>query len=277
VTGKLLTLALVAFLGQNIGEKTDTSPHTARFVKVKDVNLHYLDWGGDGEPMVLLTGYGSTAHTFDDFATRFTGRFHVVSFTRRGTSPSERTPSGYDLATLTSDLEGFLNALGFEQVHLVGHSFAGTEMTRFATLHLPRVRSLVYIDAALDFAAGDALMQGPLFSIPQPQPGSPYAQVLGWLRSYMPDFSQLKSPAMAFYTTQLPLPIPRDAPAELRQRFDEFAQTKWIPLISRMAEKFRTETKGRAVVMDNVSHYIFRDREDEVVKTMEEFYAAVKK
>jgi hypothetical protein len=82
---------------------------------------------------------------------------------------------------------------------------------------------------------------------------------------------------MAFYTTQLPLPIPGDAPAELRQRFDEFAQTKWIPLISRMAEKFRTETKGRAVVMDNVSHYIFRDREDEVVKTMEEFYSAVKK
>src|SRR4029434_9109022 len=124
------------------------------------------------------------------------------SFTRRGTRPSEMAPSGYDLVTLTSDLEAFLDLLGIQRVHLVAHSFGGTEMTQFATLHPERVMSLVYIDAALDFAAGDAILNG-RFPLPQPQVGSPYSQVLQWLRSYTPDFSTLKSPALAFYTTQV--------------------------------------------------------------------------
>jgi pimeloyl-ACP methyl ester carboxylesterase len=87
-----------------------------------------------------LTGCGTTAHTFDDFARRFTDRFHVVSYTRRGTNPSERSATGYDLATLSSDMGGFLDVLGFDRVHLVGHSFAGVEMTQFATLRPARCR-----------------------------------------------------------------------------------------------------------------------------------------
>ena len=158
LTSALFFLALV----QNAA--ADPSPHAEHFVKANGVKLHYLDWGGNGETLVLVTGYGTTAHTFDDFAPRFTNRFRVVSFTRRGTTPSERPTSGYDLATLTRDLEALLDLLGVERVHLVAHSFGGPEITSFATLHPDRVISLVFIDAALDFAAGDALMRGPMFS-----------------------------------------------------------------------------------------------------------------
>ena len=45
----------------------DRSPHTEGFLAPNGERLHYLDWGGEGEPLVLLTGLGSTAHTFDDF------------------------------------------------------------------------------------------------------------------------------------------------------------------------------------------------------------------
>jgi pimeloyl-ACP methyl ester carboxylesterase len=272
----IITVLIIAFIGQNAVAQDDGSPHKEHFVQVNGVKLQYLDWGGDGESMVLLTGYGSVPHAFDSFATRFTDRFHVLSFTRRGTRPSEMTPSGYDLVTLTSDLAAFLDLLGIQRVHLVAHSFGGTEMTQFATLHPERVMSLVYIDAALDFAAGDAILNG-RFPLPQPQVGSPYSQALQWLRSYTPDFSRLKSPALAFYTTQVPVPIPGNATDDFRRQIDEFARTKWMPLVTQMAETFRAETKGDAIVMDDVSHYIFRDREDEVVRTMKNFYASTKR
>ncbi len=270
----LLTLSLLsqAALAQ------DASPHEEHFVEANGIRIQYLDWGGEGEPLVMLTGYGTAAHTFDDLAPRFTDQFRVVSFTRRGTAPTERTAEGYDLATLTTDLKAFLDALGFRRVHLVGHSFAGTEMTEFATLHPERVASLVYIDAALDSAAGFVLMKESGGRLPQPQPGSPYSQVMSWQQVHTPDFSKLKAPALAFYTTQAPIPVPRDAPDEVRRKIDEFARTKWMPLVDRMANKFRTETNtGRAIVFEGASHYLFRDREDDVVREMRSFYTSLER
>jgi hypothetical protein len=61
--------------------QTDTSPHTEHFVEVNGVRLHYLDWGGNGEPMVFLTGYGAPTHMFDVLAPRFTDKFRVVAGT----------------------------------------------------------------------------------------------------------------------------------------------------------------------------------------------------
>ncbi len=277
-----MLIAITAFLALSLLSQAapaqDASPHTEHFVEANGIRIHYLDWGGEGEPLVMLTGYGTTAHTFDHFAPRFTDKFHVVSFTRRGTAPSERTVAGYDLATLTTDVKAFLDALGFRGVHLAGHSFAGTEMTEFATLHPERVVSLVYIDAALDSAAGFALMKDSIARLPQPQPGSPYSQVTRWQQLYTPDFSQLKARALAFYTTQAPVPIPKGATDDIRRKIDEFARMKWRPLVDRMANKFRTETNtGRAIVFEGASHYIFRDREDDVVREMRGFYTSLKR
>jgi len=51
----------------------DLSPHRVRFVSVEpDVKLEVLDWGGSGRPIVLLTGYGNSAHVFDGFAPKLT-------------------------------------------------------------------------------------------------------------------------------------------------------------------------------------------------------------
>jgi pimeloyl-ACP methyl ester carboxylesterase len=197
--GIFVALALDLTEAQNTADPKDTSPHEEQFVQLNGAKFHYLDWGGSGEPLVLLTGYGATAHVFDSLATRFTKRFHVLAFTRRGRAPSERTATGYDLETLTSDLQGLLDALGLSQVHLAGHSFAGAEMTEFATHHRERVISLVYFDAALDPAAAEAVMKDSPIAAPNPPPGTPYAQVLEWWASYTPDFSRLRSPALAFY------------------------------------------------------------------------------
>src|SRR5688572_2551180 len=63
----------------------DPAPHTDQFVTVdKDVRLEVLDWGGSGQPLVLLAGMGNTAHIFDRFAPKLIDQFHVYGITRRG-------------------------------------------------------------------------------------------------------------------------------------------------------------------------------------------------
>ena len=150
-------------------------------------------------------------------------------------------------------------------------------MTQFTTLHPERVISLVYFDAALDPAAAEAVMRDAPTAVPKPPAGTPYAQVLEWWNSYTPDFSKLRSPALAFYAVQDRNPhIPPAASEASRKRADEFWQTKWTPMIRRTAEKFgREAANGRVIVLENAPHYLFRDREEDVVREMSEFYVAI--
>ncbi|NIM62021.1 MAG: alpha/beta fold hydrolase, partial [Acidobacteria bacterium] len=66
--------------------------------------LHYIDYGGAGQAIVLLAGLGGTAHIFRGLAPRLAGRFRVVALTRRGHGKSERPDRGYELDTLVEDI-----------------------------------------------------------------------------------------------------------------------------------------------------------------------------
>jgi len=123
------------------------------FVTVNGARLHYLDFGGSGEPVVLLAGLGNTAWIWSDFAPRLAREgFRVVALTRRAHGESEAPAGGYGLDTLAADVVAFMDSLGLRQAHLVGHSLAGAELTHVAARHPTRVGRLVYLDAAYDRA-----------------------------------------------------------------------------------------------------------------------------
>jgi pimeloyl-ACP methyl ester carboxylesterase len=144
-------MALTAVAQTTNDAWVDKSPHSEKFVKVNGVSLEFLDWGGQGEALVFLAGLGNTAHIFDNLAPQFTNRFHVLGLTRRGYGRSDKPQTGYDINTLTDDIHQFLEATGTKRVILVGHSFAGAELTRFAGLYPDRVDKLVYLDCAYSF------------------------------------------------------------------------------------------------------------------------------
>ena len=120
------------------------------FVRVNGIRLHYLDWGGDGPPLLFLTGMGSSAYIFNKFAPRFNDRFRVLALTRRGQGDSDYPETGYDADTLTEDIRQFMDRLQIERASLGGHSLAGVELTHFAATYPDRVKSLVYLDALDD-------------------------------------------------------------------------------------------------------------------------------
>jgi non-heme chloroperoxidase len=129
----------------------DPSKHIVRFIEVEPgVKVEVLDWGGSGEAVLLLAGHGDTGHVFDDFAPFLTDRFRVLAVTRRGFGASDQPEQGYNLGRLVEDIEQVVDALKLERVHLVGHSIAGDEMTRFALTFPNRTRRLIYMDAAYD-------------------------------------------------------------------------------------------------------------------------------
>jgi pimeloyl-ACP methyl ester carboxylesterase len=127
----------------------ETTPYEAvKFVTVAPgVKLEVLDWGGSGETMVLLTGLGDNAHVYDYFAFQFTDFFHVIGITRRGWLPSSQPENGYDVETRAADDIKVLDALGIQKAVFVGHSIAGSELSKIAVKYPSYVDKLVYLDA----------------------------------------------------------------------------------------------------------------------------------
>jgi len=149
---------------------TDPAKHVAGFITVqKGVRIHYLDFGGSGPPLLLLPGIGNTAHAYDDFAPALTDRYHVYAMTRRGFGESSHPARGYDLARLVDDIRTVMDSLRLPRVDLVGHSFAGQEMTKLVRTYPGRVRRMVYLDGAFDNAVVDSVAQE-VFTAPMPYP-----------------------------------------------------------------------------------------------------------
>ena len=158
-------LALVA---QSASNWVDPSPHAQRFVAVAPgVKLEVLDWGGTGQTLVLLPFIGNTAHVYDDWAPRLARDFHVVAVTPRGSGASDRSPNGYSVAQVATDVDSVLSALGLQDVVLMGNGIVGgNEMSWLAAHHAPRVGGIVYLDAAYTRSFGDSRMSKRIPQVP---------------------------------------------------------------------------------------------------------------
>jgi pimeloyl-ACP methyl ester carboxylesterase len=120
----------------------------SRMVNVNGASLEYVDWSGSGPPLVFLAGLSDTPYIYNELASEFTSQFHCYGLTRRGHGRSELASSDYTLEAMVNDVAAFLKALNLTGVMLIGHSYGGTEVMRFAQRYPNVVRRAVVLDVA---------------------------------------------------------------------------------------------------------------------------------
>jgi pimeloyl-ACP methyl ester carboxylesterase len=97
------------------------------FATINGVRLHWLDWGGDGPPILLLHATGMLGRVYQPFAEALRTIGHVYSYDQRGHGDSERSPDGvYDWDRTAEDLEAFILQMGWREIRAFGHSAGGT-------------------------------------------------------------------------------------------------------------------------------------------------------
>ena len=86
---------------------------TNRFLMVRSLRLHYLEWGDPGSPpVVCLHGYTSSAEAFSSLARILAPRFHVLALDIRGHGESAWSPEeAYQYRDQAADLAAFADAL----------------------------------------------------------------------------------------------------------------------------------------------------------------------
>lgn len=114
--------------------------------------IHFLDWGGGGDPGVLLIhGLSNTALSWAPVARRLRSVRHVVAMDLRGHGLSDAPTDGYDRAGLTADVVAVAEGSGLlaaplDRVVLAGHGF-GAIVAAWAAVSLDsRCAGLVLID-----------------------------------------------------------------------------------------------------------------------------------
>jgi len=125
---------------------TDGFKPSEHWADIGDLKVRYLDWGGDGQPLLALHGLASTAHWYDIVAPLLRDRYRIIAPDQRGHGQTTSAPSGYDWLTLSQDLAGLLDHVGLGEVAVMGHSWGGNVATNFAANFPDRVKRLIMID-----------------------------------------------------------------------------------------------------------------------------------
>ena len=94
---------------------------------IGDETWHYLEGGPKGAEVVLLIhGFGGDKDNWTRFSKSLTGSYRVIAPDLPGFGESARHPDwDYSLPPQRSRVNGFVQALGLEQFHIVGHSMGG--------------------------------------------------------------------------------------------------------------------------------------------------------
>ena len=116
------------------------------WAEVRDLRMRYLDWGGEGTPVLALHGLASSAHWYDIVAPLLRDRFRIIAPDQRGHGQTTQANDGYGWHSVASDAVGLMDALEIEKAIVFGHSWGGNVAVATAAHYPERVNALVMID-----------------------------------------------------------------------------------------------------------------------------------
>ncbi|MGC9224042.1 MAG: alpha/beta fold hydrolase [Terracidiphilus sp.] len=144
----LLFLAGIAY--QHFASLRDRRIHTAegRLINIRrGCNLYFFE-AGEGQPTVVFgSGIGATHLSWRGIQDEISTLTRTVSYDRAGLGWSSPTRAQRTPGALARELHQMLDAAGVEPPYvLVGHSFGGLVVRRFALLYPREVAGIVLVD-----------------------------------------------------------------------------------------------------------------------------------
>lgn len=94
------------------------------FIQTNNIRLHCV-MQGEGDLVVLLHGFPEFWYSWRHQIPALSRHFKVVVPDLRGYNDSDKPSQGYDLDTLTADIRGLIESLGYARAHIVGHDWGG--------------------------------------------------------------------------------------------------------------------------------------------------------
>jgi len=111
------------------------------FIKLSDAILHYK-LQGRGEPVLFIQGCGVAGSGWKPQIDGLAPDFQCLTFDNRGIGRSTTTATDLTVEQMAADARALLDAMGWESVHVVGHSLGGVIAQQLALNAPQRIKSL---------------------------------------------------------------------------------------------------------------------------------------
>ncbi|MEO1801700.1 MAG: alpha/beta hydrolase [Cyanobacteria bacterium J06629_2] len=123
-----------------------------------EIEISYLEWNINNSSdsntpnnknqknLLLLHGLADCAVMWSSLGDYLAEDYHVVAPDLRGHGESSKPKSGYSSAKIIADLEALLAHLGWNQAHVLGHSWSGKLAAIWATENPQLFGSLILVD-----------------------------------------------------------------------------------------------------------------------------------
>ena len=112
---------------------------------IRGEKIHYSERGA-GEPLIFVHGTVGDYRAWTSRMEPYSKEYHVVAYSRRYAYPNEQKfveSVDYSVRIHADDLYALIQELGFEKVHIIGHSYGAFTALTMALDHPEVVRSLV--------------------------------------------------------------------------------------------------------------------------------------
>jgi pimeloyl-ACP methyl ester carboxylesterase len=116
-----------------------------KFALVNSINICY-EIHGDGEPVILVHGFGGKKESWIAQTEPLARYFKVVRFDNRGAGKSDRPDGPYTMDVFADDINELLDFLEIEKSHIIGWSLGGMIVQNFILKYPQRVNKMVLIN-----------------------------------------------------------------------------------------------------------------------------------
>lgn len=111
------------------------------FAIVNGIRTRYSDAGGDGEPLVFISGTGNSGHIWEAYQVPFfADRYRCITYDLRGTGETDAPEDPYSVAQFGDDCAGLLEHLGVPAANFVGMSLGSAIIQELAITRPQLVR-----------------------------------------------------------------------------------------------------------------------------------------
>jgi haloalkane dehalogenase len=121
-------------------------PFEKQYVEVKGVKMAYVDVG-EGEPILLLHGNPTSSYLWRNVIPHLQGQGRCIAPDLIGMGDSDKPDLSYRFTDHAAYLDGFIEALGLENLALVIHDWGSGLGFYYAARHPDNVRAIAFMEA----------------------------------------------------------------------------------------------------------------------------------
>lgn len=139
---------MTIYAQQNVKPAMPPANFKSKMASVNGINIHYVI-GGEGEPLVLIHGFGQNWYMWNRLLPELSKHFTVIAPDLPGVGESDKPKNGYDKKTMAAVIHALVNQLGFQKINLAGHDIGLMVAYAYAVQYESEVKKLALLDALI--------------------------------------------------------------------------------------------------------------------------------